>query len=509
MMCCAHGAEAQSVYNLCAIPAAFPTANGVIHYVDPVNGSMSGDGSQANPWHTFAEVVMNGLISTTPAHWNPITKQNIPANPNAPVKPGDTVYLLSGNHGSVTMQGAFGAGLVGFSNATFIAVAALPGLPPGQAPVISQLVIKGAGKWLFSGITFQSLNTTGHYTTSTDNTPDFFLASVTGPSQNIIFANDTFTSTPDTSTWAIADWQTQRASGIQNVNGQCISIVNNNFKNVGFGIQTQNAARVLISNNTIDYFSDDAIDYGSNYMSILNNTITNSVEDGDGFHRDAMQGQPYTETTVINYVDIKNNVVIRVADPNLQFPAYLQGIDDFDGVFKNVNIIGNIIVTDTWQGIAYYGPSNINIQNNIVVGDSNRVLPCANLQLAACQAQGIIYDTSAVPGLNISMSKAAAAASNVAVVGNIVSGVGIQPSTVALVFTANLCVPSIKPTCSMGYPVNGAMVWAGRPGSYRDTSGALSNVVAGFTASQLFVAYDPVGLNYNFNLAIPNPAIGP
>jgi hypothetical protein len=504
-VCCVQQTRAQTVYSSCAVPTAFPTSYGSVFYVDPVKGSMAGDGSQAHPWHTFSEVVLDGLISTTPAHWNPITKQNVPANPNAPVQPGDTVYLLGGNHGTVTLQGAFGASLMGFDNSDFITVAALPGTPSGQPPVISQLIIKGAGKWMFSGLTFQGVNTTGIYSNAVNNLPDYYLVSITGPNHDIILANNTFMSTPDTSKWSIADWQMKRASGVQDVGGTCFSVINNNFTNVGFGIQTQNAQKVLILNNAINYFTNDGIDYGSSFLSILNNTITNSVEDGDGFHRDGMQGQPYTEQTVVSYVNILNNVIIRITDPNLKFPAYMQGIDDFDGIYKNINIMGNIVITDTWQGISYYGASNIRIVSNIVLGDGDRVLPCANLQLASCQTQSVIYDTSAVPGVNISMSKSDAASSNVMVYGNIASGLGIVPSTVALTFRNNLCVPAAKSTCSMGYPINGAMVWASKPGTYVDTNGSMSNVVSAYTASQLFVAFDPVGLNYNFNLATQNP----
>jgi hypothetical protein len=501
------GALAQTVNHNCAVPPSAPRPNGKVFYVDPVNGSMSGNGSRANPWHTFSEVVANGLISTTPSHWDPFSQQTVPANPSAPIHPGDTVYLLSGNHGPVSIRGSFGAGLVGFNNSDFITVAALPGLPPTQPPVISQLSINGAGKWVFSGLTFQSQNTTGTYTNFANGAPDYFLVSLLGPHNDIVLIGDTLMSTPDASNWTIANWQMQRASGVHDYGGTCITLVNNNLMNVGFGMVSQLSNNVLISNNTINYFTDDAIDYGSNNMLIQNNTITNSVEDGDGFHRDGMQGQPYTSQSVVSNIVIQNNVIIRISDPNIQFPGYLQGIDVFDGVYKNVTVSGNTIVTDIWNGIAYYGVSSLKVYNNIVLSDGDRVLPCRDMELASCQAQSIIYDMSALPGINITASKTGVPSAGVSVYNNIVTGVGITPDTTGLTFKNNLCVPLLKTTCIMGYPVSGVMVWTNKPASYADTSGRLTNVVAGVTPYQLFDFYDPVGMNYDFNLAVPNPAL--
>jgi hypothetical protein len=500
-------AMAQAVNNNCAVPPTAPSPTGNVHYVDPVNGSMSGDGSQANPWHTFSEVVMDGLIATTPSHWDPVNKKTIPANPNAPIQPGDTVYLLSGNHGSVSIQGYFGAGLVGFNNPSFITIAGAPGLPPGQPAVISQLSINGAGKWVFSGLTFQSQNTTGSFTNSANSVPDYFLISLVGPHNDIVFSGDTLMSTPDTSAWSIANWQMQRASGIHDYVGTCITISNNTLSNIGFGIVSQLSNKVLINNNVVNYFTDDAIDYGSNNMIITNNTITNSVEDGDGFHRDGMQGQPYTEQSVISNILIQNNVIIRITDPNIKFPAYLQGIDVFDGIYKNVTVDSNTVVSDIWNGLAFYGVANLRVSNNIVIGDGDEVLPCRDMQLAACQAQSVIYDTSALPGINITMSKAGLPTAGVSMYNNIVTGIGVTPETTGLFFKFNLCLPLLKSTCVMGYPVNGAMVWTNKPGSYLDTSGYNTNMVAKLTPYQLFDSYDPVGMNYNLNLAVPNPAL--
>jgi len=73
-------------------------APGTTFYVDPVNGSPSGHGSQANPWRTIEQVFTGGLIET----WG---KGSVPINPGAPIKGGDTILLLSGYHGEVNIEG--------------------------------------------------------------------------------------------------------------------------------------------------------------------------------------------------------------------------------------------------------------------------------------------------------------------------------------------------------------------------------------------------------------------
>jgi hypothetical protein len=57
-------------------------------YVDPVNGSASGDGSAGKPWRTIQDVV----------------------DGSAPIKPGDTIWLRSGYHGVLAISGRYNAG---------------------------------------------------------------------------------------------------------------------------------------------------------------------------------------------------------------------------------------------------------------------------------------------------------------------------------------------------------------------------------------------------------------
>src|SRR5271156_980175 len=56
------GTQAQAAFPTgCPTP---PTPTGKAWYVDPVHGSMTGDGSATHPWSTLAAVVSANLISS-------------------------------------------------------------------------------------------------------------------------------------------------------------------------------------------------------------------------------------------------------------------------------------------------------------------------------------------------------------------------------------------------------------------------------------------------------------
>jgi Right handed beta helix region len=477
-----------SVYPGCAAPPAIGSGN--VHYVDPVHGSSSGDGTAAHPWHTLAEVVAAGLFYNAPL------RGQAHINPSAPIQAGDTVYLMSGNHGSVLIQGQY-ASLVGYNNSSFITIAAAP----GQTPVLSQLNLKGGSKWVFSGLTIQSTNNTGSYASGGLDTADYWLVEFQNTHSDIVFENNILSSAPaqTASQWTLSNWLTERASGVKDYVGTCVAIMNNSLRYVGTGIQSQRSTSALISGNNIDYFSDDGIDYGSNNMLIAYNTIINSVEDGDGIHRDGIQGQPYSETTVNSNITIEYNTITRLTDPNLRSPAYLQGIDAFDGIWTNMTIKNNNVITDQPQGISIYGVTGISITNNILLGDGGKVRPCAGLTFAQCQATSVTYNTSTVPAIAIDHSKAGAPSADVTIASNYASGYGIDVSTVSPNVNNNTCVLTGS-KCQLQLPIGGVMMHWAYPGTYGN-----HNIISTETASQMFVEYNPI--TFQYNLALKSTAL--
>ena len=111
------GASAAQVYPGCAEPGPSPT--GKVWWVDPVNGQTpadGGNGSQAAPWNSlqalsvvlaFRPVTRRPLLSTAPyVHFgrqSHLTLADTAGDP--PVHPGDTIKLMSGNYGDISMGG--------------------------------------------------------------------------------------------------------------------------------------------------------------------------------------------------------------------------------------------------------------------------------------------------------------------------------------------------------------------------------------------------------------------
>src|SRR6201999_3830282 len=93
------------------------------------------------------------------------------------------------------------------------------------------------------------------------------------------------------------------------------------------------ASQLLFSNNQVDHFGDDGVDFAASNLAITKNNVHDNVNIGDGNHEDAMQ---------------------RQIDPALSFPTYLQGISAFDADWTNVKVTNNALVTSgaSW-GIAF------------------------------------------------------------------------------------------------------------------------------------------------------------
>ena len=221
-----------------------------VYYVDPINGSMSNDGSAAAPWRTLEEVFDQGLIETRSAKNTPWVSQSSNVfepvggwnlkNAGAPVKSGDIILLRDGYHGSVFYRGAF--------NDDYITIAA----ESGHTPVLSKVQISAGYKWRFSGITI-----TPEAAPSYSNGTIFFgeRHGWHGPCRNIILENSSLHSVNDTSSWAAADWDSLAARGI-NMHCPDSIIQQNTLRNVNFGI-VLSGERTITTGNTIENIAGD------------------------------------------------------------------------------------------------------------------------------------------------------------------------------------------------------------------------------------------------------------
>lgn len=319
------------VYAGCAVPS---TTFGRIYYSDPVNGSMTNDGSQAHPWGSLAAIVAAGKL---------------PPAASAVIAPGDAIYLLGGNHGSFNLDNAF--------NSDFISIRAAP----GQQPTLSGITMYGGSHWVFEGLVIQNLNN-GGYTFGARLDVD-----------DVILTDNTILSQPDVSSWSQADWQSSAMAGV-NASGNCVSITNNTIRNIGTAIGIS-GSNILVHGNSIDHFGDDGIDFGQGTdagtignIEISDNVLTNNLDIGDGNHNDGVQGWVLNGTTGTNVL-IDSNTVISQTDPSLQFAGNMQGISEFDGAWENIQITNNVVVASAYHGIALYGAHDSTIINNTVFGN--------------------------------------------------------------------------------------------------------------------------------------------
>jgi len=335
---------AQIVPSGCKIPSASPPSH--VFYVDPIHGEMKNDGSQNAPWRTLEEVVKAGLIATQhyASPYRP-GAELLPQNPNGVVRPGDVIYLRNGNHGSIDLFGAV--------NRDFITIEA----EHGQKPVLSNLSLAGSSKWVFRGLTIQNAKIT---------LVEFLNHDFLGPTDNIIFEENQLWSLPDVNKWTQQDWVNQGADiGIYD-QAACSTIRGNQLRNIRRGI-ILTGDDALVDRNVIDNFGDDAIDITASRITVRGNRITNSHDLGDGNHNDAIQGWTVDGKTNRDTL-IDGNTIIVSTDPALPFPGYLQGISVFDGIWENIRVTNNIVVTNAWHGIGLFGIRGGTIINNTVIG---------------------------------------------------------------------------------------------------------------------------------------------
>ena len=163
------------------------------------------------------------------------------------------------------------------------------------------------------------------------------------------------------------------------------------------------ANQVLFSNNQIDHFGDDGIDYAASNLAITHNSIHDNLDIGDGNHEDAMQGQagvfagrrrcqPFPECPD------RQQPVVRQTDPRLPFPTYLQGIDAFDADWTNVTVTNNVVITSACPGISFASIHNSLIANNTVVADGLVPTPgcVATISVGGATHQGSPSSNTAV-----------------------------------------------------------------------------------------------------------------
>jgi hypothetical protein len=390
---------------------------------------------------------------------------------------------MSGNYGNVGIS-VWNAEI---ANSAFVTVAAAP----GQTPVLTALYIANTNAWAFSGLKLQSLQPAALSGHSLLQVTD---GGATLPTSNVVFENLTISSQDNVAGWSKAQWVANARGGLflRSTTGttatKCISMTASHITNVRTGAAIA-ANQVLFSNNQIDHFGDDGIDYAASNLAITHNSVHDNLDVGDGNHEDAMQGQagflaPGATVNHFQNVLIDSNLVVRQTDPRLPFPTYLQGIDAFDADWTGVTVTNNVVVTSACHGITFESIHNSLIANNTVVED------------------GLVVTPGCTAAINVGgSSHEGAVSSNTAVRNNLTSQLNVDTRNSGVVPDHNVAMCCTGPEIS--WYINGVAQYNSKVGAY--TNG---NIIDAGGAKAEFVNFNPAALTYNVLLKSGAQAIG-
>jgi len=331
-------------------------------YIDPVDGDPSGDGSADRPWRSLQAVVDAGLVQTRAWNVYPYTKADrlVSKNADAPIGPGDTIWLRSGNYGNVTIMKHYNQGVV--------TIAA----QEGHSPRLASLRIQASSNWAIDGLQVGPAFCEGK---KPRTMIDIESHGWNGPVHDVRVENCVLSSADDTSDWSADDWNERSCSGI-GADGTRVVIRRNRMKNVNSGI-TVDASYAVVENNHVENFAGDGLRGLGNYSVFQNNVVMNCY-DVNGNHDDGFQswstGPGGVGTGEVVGIMLRGNVFINNVDPDQPHRGTLQGIGCFDGMFVDWTVENNVIIVDHYHGITLGGARNCRIVNNTVI-DPNDVRP--------------------------------------------------------------------------------------------------------------------------------------
>ncbi|HVK60125.1 MAG TPA: right-handed parallel beta-helix repeat-containing protein [Bdellovibrionales bacterium] len=323
------------VYGTCESPAT--TFKRTI-YVDPSNGSDTGDGSMATPFKTLAVTFAGKKILS-----------------------GDHVVILPGDHGAVSVTK--------YTNPALENSADWLWLDFKDGASAKSLKISDVRRFLITGVE-----------ASGNSKP---LVSIGGGS-NFVIADSYLYTSENTAAWTVNDW-IGAANGINFRNTPCVSILRNKILNVAFGIGVssdapalpENSLKTLIMDNEIRNFSGDGIrPIGSDILISKNKILDSyaSAADGDDNHDDAIQLWALNGAVYDNII-IDGNYVNDRTSQTRSFKGQCQGISIFDGTVSRLVIRNNVVIVSAYHGVMMMGGKDGLIENNTVASSTPGLNP--------------------------------------------------------------------------------------------------------------------------------------
>lgn len=296
------------------------------------------------------------VINTEAIKANEIIVSNFTELQNAinNVQGGDTISLLNGNYDNLTISGK--------NNSSFVTIRAYT----GATPVFTSIDVHNSSYWKLFGIDIKP-----RYSSGADGTEALKL-----DGDFLTIENCIINYSDDISGWTASDWLARTGNGII-MDGSNITVLNNTITAIDHGIACS-ANNSLVSHNIIANFRGDGIRGLGDDDVYEYNTIKNEYNVDDN-HDDGFQSWSYGSggvgTGTVHNVTLRGNTIINFEDPNQPFRDNLQGIGLFDGMYENWLVENNLIITDPWHGISFYGATDCKIINNTVVDNDNTPEP--------------------------------------------------------------------------------------------------------------------------------------
>lgn len=299
------------------------------NYFCSPSGSMTDSGtSVTSPWGSLQEVFSAGKTFTA----------------------GDTLYLMSGNHGFPVILGSNIGDVIitGFTN---------------NDPILNRIDFNGASHWILENVKVftpaappkEPILEHPVYPLS-NNT----LVRIMNGSSYITLSNCYIYSIENSSSWTINDWNYKAWNGVV-VEGTCNHATLNacHIKNTNFALELSGSGFTTVVNSLIENFCGDGIVPGNNNR-IEYNTFKDSYKT-NGNHCDLVQA--FNTSDLI----FRGNQLLARTPAHSSIATDCQGIGFFDGTFKNCLIENNLVSVETYHGITIFNGDKCKVINNTLI----------------------------------------------------------------------------------------------------------------------------------------------
>lgn len=297
------------------------------YYVAPQGApsAVMPDGSLAKPFTSIGQALYSGKV-----------------------KGGDTVLLMDGSHGSVSLY------KIAFDKPVIIAS------QNGKNAHIDWISIKGAS----SNMSFERITV---WPTDRASMPTGNLIETLSEASDIVFSDMSIRSSSDAVNylqWDAATWDANRVHGFS-LNGPRNIARGNQLTAIYMGITLTGTGSMALD-NVIDGFNGDGLRPLGDNNVVRGNLVKNCAKT-DANHDDGIQGFKANRGTISGLIIDRNTILEWTAAPDHPLRCSLQGMFLSDAIYENLMVTNNLVATSQYHGITLSGGKNAKIINNTVV----------------------------------------------------------------------------------------------------------------------------------------------